>query len=307
MKPFYWKLILIAFPNIVFGVAGNLLTDTLKANFGAADWFSTAWPVAVTCSFGIIAAVLIIRAVKSYGWALLADLFGQLHVFIHKARDLFVIQSGSGGICRLEERNAWLLSHHESKVDALLAIVARTFRLLLPHGTEVMVAIRERKSDDSFRTWVRAGYAHPSRAEGSEDFKIDAPVVCGLISSYTNKQDCVIPTGPHDERWIPMFNDHLGQDKSVLMAGIFVKKWNPADGEFHRSESQLRWILCVATNRENQLQERAFKELLKCFNDALAIILNMAVRAKVGECGPEGDIVPFSPQPGGDRSAPKAS
>lgn len=307
MKPFYWKLILIAVPNIVFGVVGNLLTDTLKLWFGAAEWFYIAWPITITGLTLVIAAVSIRHVLKEHLWSLLEDVFAQVHVFIHKARDLFVIQATGNGIDRPKERNAWLLSNHESKIDALLEIVVQAFKILLPRGTKVIVAIRERKSDDNFRTWVRAGDNHPDRAERSEDLKSNSPVVTGLISSYMNKQDCVIYTGPSDERWIKMANDQLGQDKSVLMAGIFVKKWDSADGEFLRPEAELRWILCVATNHENQLKEKAFKELLKCFNDTLAIILNMAVRSSSEKADHGDGILPFPPRSGDGQTSPPAA
>jgi hypothetical protein len=198
------------------------------------------------------------------------------HGFIHSARDIFIRNAGKiPEHSRPNQRTHIVPNDQVADLQRLLELVAQNFQLAVPEGTNIFVAIRERRRNE-FVTIARAGQFNPSRKGVSVGLPVTASVVKALEESFKIASDCVLITGQNDPLWTTLPSDKFKEDLSVLMGAVFSKVWQPSQQEF--AYKNLDWILCVCADKPDTFNKNHSPQM-KCFNDTFAILLNLFLRS----------------------------
>lgn len=209
---------------------------------------------------------------------------GHHHNFEHYARNLAVkLMSEKIGENRFDKCSypipltGEVHNHYCGEIIGILEDLVRMFQHLVPPGTKLWACIRERRSDDHYYTWVRAGSYTSSRVDFSEAIYKNSKTIINLKDSYRLKKDCVIITGSGAIGKLtgrePVANDDFKEDLSVLMGAVLSKSWN--GHEFDKKK--LNWILCINADREDVFNSSHIP-LMKCCNDTFSWLLNAFIR-----------------------------
>jgi hypothetical protein len=208
------------------------------------------------------------------------------HSFVHAARDALVkcypaqLQKGprTTGLYQGIKRRA------PAELETMLQGLTETFRPLVPEGTRLFASIRERTGAEEYETKARYGDCdHKARADGTKALHRQNKMLAELDKSFWKGQ-CVILTGSAEPNWQEQPNDHLGEDKAVMMGAIFSKQLRPRKMRPEDSEWQpmhLEWIVCLAADKAGVFNNTHLP-LMKCFNDVFGILLNVIIRFPIG-------------------------
>jgi hypothetical protein len=212
------------------------------------------------------------------------------HRFVHKGRDLVVKMYEETPIRNRQSREPIVPASYNWMLERMLLRVANTFQLLVPSGTKVFAAIRERQRgnlEDEYVTILRAGNVDADeREKNTKPILKSYKMVDLLWKSFFDKdrRDCVLLTGSEDkDTWENLPNDDRGEDLSVLLGAVFSKRWNlekeaaNPQGSNNDEPIDLEWILCVAADKEGAFTE-SHKNLMKCFNDMFGLLVNIFLR-----------------------------
>lgn len=201
-----------------------------------------------------------------------------LHTYVHRARDLGVrlLPHAAQPGAVLSEK---LCEVYAINLTRMLEMLSALFRELAPEGTRVWVALRVRKDDNKFHTWIRMGNYRENRQSSSEPLSEDSNIVRSLRTSFNDhgNPDCVILTGPGHPEWQPMENDKIGENKSVLLGAVFTKFLVSNESMSFSKEPDLTWILCVNADKEGAFTED-HKPLMRCCNDVMSWLVNELAR-----------------------------
>jgi hypothetical protein len=268
--------------GLIVAIAGSIIYDSAKVAIQQppARWILIG--LLIACVF-IVQIILLRNASRKLVTEIthqhereaqhLSDL---LHKFVHRARDLGVKLMPHNEKPEAIPSEA-LRKADEERLQKLMTTLQHIFETRVPKGTKVWVALRTRANDKKFHTFMRTANCDVRRENRSEPLGPDANVIKALKESYhpdRQKPDCVLLTGSACPDWQKMKNDHLGEDKSVLMGAVFSKTWN---GKSFDEPPVLTWILFVNADKEGAFNE-SDKPLMRCCNDVFSWLLNEFVR-----------------------------
>ncbi|MDZ8139017.1 MAG: hypothetical protein RM049_27685 [Nostoc sp. DedQUE04] len=172
-----------------------------------------------------------------------------------------------------------LLQQNRDKIITLLERVAQLFQLLVPPGTRVWACIRDRRADDYYYTFARAGKYNPNRSISSLPMHKDhSRTIRCLKDSLKDKGVCVLISGSKmgEQMWETQRNDKYGEDKSVMLGAVLTKSWDHQKGDW--SNRKLAWIIGVCADTENAFSEKHIP-LMQCCIDMFSMLANVMIRS----------------------------
>jgi hypothetical protein len=172
-----------------------------------------------------------------------------------------------------------LLQQNRDKIIILLERVAQLFQYLVPPGTRVWACIRDRRADDCYYTFARAGRYNPNRSTTSRPMHKDSSrTIQRLKDSLKFNGVCVLITGSNmgPQMWEPQENDGYGEDKSVMLGAVLTKSWDTQTGDW--SNRKLAWIIGVCADTENAFSETHIP-LMQCCVDMFSMLANVMIRS----------------------------
>ncbi|WP_375511808.1 hypothetical protein [uncultured Nostoc sp.] len=172
-----------------------------------------------------------------------------------------------------------LLQQNRDKIITLLERVAQLFQLLVPPGTRVWACIRDRRADDCYYTFARAGKYNPNRSISSRPMhKDDSRTIRCLKDSLEYKGVCVLISGSKmgSQMWQRQPNDEYGEDQSVMLGAVLTKSWDHQKGKW--SNPKLAWIIGVCADTENAFSETHIP-LMQCCIDMFSMLANVMIRS----------------------------
>lgn len=170
------------------------------------------------------------------------------------------------------------LGENHVVIQGMLQQMVTIFSDLVPAGTRVWTCMRDRRADDCYHTFERAGRFNMRRVDGTKHMHKDRSMtVRNLKLSYDNGS-CVIITGSTrgPTEWQPSSNDELGEDKCVLMGAVMTRS---VDGDGNWNNRKLAWILCVNADREDVFTTQHVP-LMQCFVDTFSWLANTMIRSE---------------------------
>jgi hypothetical protein len=196
-----------------------------------------------------------------------------LHKAIHVARDASVkILSERDNLSDLFDKLPRQAVHDE--LLKMMNLMVKAFEASVPEGTKIWVALRSRTSESELRTILRAGHFSEGRGKSSVPLKINSTFVEGIIKSYAkDSKGSVIISSSDSPEWTQTPNDMYCEDRSVIVAPIFSKRWN---GKAF-SNSSLVWMLIVNSDQKNTFS-RGHLSLMRAFADIFSLILAALTR-----------------------------
>lgn len=171
-----------------------------------------------------------------------------------------------------------LLQQNRDKIITLLERVAQLFQLLVPPGTRVWACIRDRRADDCYYTFARAGRYNPNRSISSCPMhKNNSRTIQRLKDSLKFNGVCVLISGSNmgPQMWEPQENDRYGEDKSVMLGAVLTKSWDDQRGDW--SNRKLAWIIGICADSENAFSETHIP-LMQCCVDMFSMLANVMIR-----------------------------
>jgi hypothetical protein len=171
------------------------------------------------------------------------------------------------------------LKKNRDKVVSLLERVAQLFQLLVPPGTRVWVCIRDRRADDCYHTFARAGYYNPNRSTTSNPMHKDrSQTIQRLKDNMKFNGVCVVITGSSmgPNMWESQKNDGYGEDKSVMLGIVLTKSWDDQRDDW--SNRKLAWIVGVCADKENAFSEMHIPLMQSCV-DMFSMLANVIIRS----------------------------
>jgi len=245
-----------------------------------------------SCLLGILVVLLlpqIRRLVRSYAFLASYKGFHERshieHQLIHQVRDMCVemLQIVPPYNAPIVERGRApnphpLLERNRDKIISLLERVAQLFQLLVPSDTRVWVCIRDRRADDSYHTFARAGRYNPNRAASSQPLHKDrSRIIQRLKDNLEFKGGCVLISGSNmgPEMWELKDNDRYEEDKSVMLGAVLTKSWNHQQRKW--SNVKLAWIIGVCADTETAFSETHIPLMQACV-DMFSMLANVIIR-----------------------------
>jgi hypothetical protein len=171
------------------------------------------------------------------------------------------------------------LQKNRDKIISLLERVAQLFQLFVPPGTRVWACIRDRRSDDCYYTFARAGRYNANRSTTSKPMhKDNSQTIQRLKDSMKFSGICVIRTGSSmgPQMWESQINDGYAEDKSVLLGAIMTKSWDKNKGDW--SNRKLAWIIGVCADQEHAFDEMHIPLMQSCV-DMFSMLANVIIRS----------------------------
>ena len=170
----------------------------------------------------------------------------------------------------------FILAKNKEYFISLLETLADLFKLVAPADAKVWVSLRDRRADDNYHTFARAGVYNRRREDTSQPIHKDANVLARLKENYKNNC-CVLLTGSEHgpQVWEQSENDKYGECKSVLLGAILTRSWNSDNDGW--ANNKLVWILGVNSDTKNAFTN-AHPELMQTCVVALSFIANIIAR-----------------------------
>lgn len=171
------------------------------------------------------------------------------------------------------------LQKNRDKIISLLERIAQLFQLFVPPGTRVWACIRDRRADDCYHTFARAGRYNANRSATSAPMHKDqSQTIQRLKDNMRFNGVCVVITGssmgPH--MWEGQKNDGYGEDKSVMIGAVLTKSWDDQRGDW--SNRKLAWIIGVCADKENAFSEMHIPLMQTCV-DMFSMLANVIIRS----------------------------
>jgi hypothetical protein len=175
-----------------------------------------------------------------------------------------------------------VLAKNKEYFISLLETLADLFKLVAPVDAKVWVSLRDRRADDNYHTFARAGVYNRKREDSSQPIHKDSNVLARLKENYRNNC-CVLLTGSEHgpQVWEQSENDKYGECKSVLLGAILTRSWNSANDGW--ANNKLVWILGVNSDTKNAFTN-AHPELMQTCVVALSFIANIIARQDEEGC-----------------------
>lgn len=206
-----------------------------------------------------------------------------LHQFIHKARDMCLTMLPAAPIYAspaAREQGTPLpnsyLEQNRLQIVTLLEYLAKLFQQIAPSGTKVWTCLRDRRSDDCYHTFERAGIYNSYRGSSSRPLSKDSIVLVRLRDTYKNGC-CVLLTGSGcgPQIWQAQENDRFGEDKTVMLGSVLTKSWDQDKQDW--SNNKFAWILGVSADTENAFSEVHIHLMQTCVV-IFSLLANIIVR-----------------------------
>lgn len=221
--------------------------------------------------------------------AQLADtpIFKHLHTLVHNGRDTGVrLMPVVPKYTDLIPSNLPLgsqlpiLKEIESDVLQMMQKLLDTFEEILPHEKNLWVAIRDRRSDDSYHTWVRKGAFNPNRKDMSQSMHKDgSSTIVELKRNYQFEFKCVRITGTKDRCWKKMPNDDHHEDNSVLMGAVMTKSWDAEKKRWKKGHNCLSWVITINSPNHDVFNPTHIP-IMQAAIDNFSWLANQACRAQ---------------------------
>jgi hypothetical protein len=270
--------------GLVTAIAGWLIEDETLRSI-----------VVACCLLGILAILLLPhfrRLVRSYAFLYSYKNFHERshiqHHLMHQVRDMCVemlpsVPPYSSPIPGPDSNPSPhpLLESNGHKIVSLLERVVELFEPLVPPGTRVWACIRDRRADDCYYTFARAGRYNPNRAVSSRPLhKNNSRVIQRLKDNFRFNGVCVLITGSTlgPEMWEGKENDRYGEDKSVMLGAVLTKSWDAQKRDW--SNPKLAWTIGVCADRENAFSETHIPLMQLCV-DMFSLLANVIIRCSI--------------------------
>lgn len=208
------------------------------------------------------------------------------HQMIHGARELSVslmpvIPSYNPDASDPSEPDP-ILEANRAVIKEMLERLAEIFTEVVPANTIVWTALRDRRGDDCYHTFERAGRYKVSRSETSQPMHKDkSHTVTWLKNSY-HDGSCVFISGSSQgpQRWQPQSNDKYGEDKSVMMGAVMTKSPRRHGKLRGWKNPKLTWVIFVNADKEDTFQPIHIP-LMRCCVVVFSWLANSMIRSQV--------------------------
>jgi hypothetical protein len=124
------------------------------------------------------------------------------HMLVHQARDLAVELMGNAPVYSASTVQQDMLAEAHPGLEmcrtpivSMLEKVAKLFEFTVPEGVRVWTCIRDRRADDSYHTFARAGRYNPNREVSSKAMHKDASATILRLKDSYKAGTCVLITG----------------------------------------------------------------------------------------------------------------
>jgi hypothetical protein len=209
------------------------------------------------------------------------------HQLIHQLRDACIqilppVPAYSSPIMGPDENgkpkpNPQLLKNR-AEIQRLLERVVDLFQPFVPEGARIWACLRDRRADNCYYTFERAGTYDKNREISSSPLHKDtSQVVSKLKERYKRDGVCVLITGSTNgpEMWEVKENDRYGEDKSVMLGAVMTRSWG--GDEMTWKDPKLAWIIGVCTDHENAFDKKHIHLMRQCV-DVFSILANIMIR-----------------------------
>jgi hypothetical protein len=281
-----------------------LIPLTLGIITKAAEWFENptlALTFLICCATGVTAAVVFLgihefQTTKYRHDAEMLDqkqkakqldttFFEHQHVFTHVGRDVAVkmmpvVPKYNLLIPKELRRGSQLpvLQEIELEVGQMMDQLYEVFRKVIPSHHKIWVAIRDRRSDDCYYTWIRRGPYNPNRVYCSEPMhKDDSSTIYELKRHYKEQYKCVKITGSGDTQWKPQPNDKYHEDRSVMMGAVMTRSWDLRKKMWKKGHNCLSWVITI-NSPDPDVFNASHIPILQTAIDTFAWLANEACR-----------------------------
>ena len=171
-----------------------------------------------------------------------------------------------------------ILEKNKDQIVSLLERLVELFQPLVPPGTKLWASMRDRRADDCYHTFARAGLYNQSRKYTTVPLHKDkSRVVTKLKDSVDYLGECVVVTGSTlgPDMWEGIKNDLYGEDKSVLLAAVLTRTWSRQQEKM--TEPKLAWIIGISADRENAFSSLHVTLMKQCA-DMFSLLANVMIR-----------------------------
>ena len=270
--------------EIVVGVGGFWLALTLQNE--AAKQIVTILTSIIL--IGVAILLLYLRIFRRY--VSLATTFEarceDLHRLAHDTRDLII---HAGGIVpaydsppkpqgdRYPPPHPGLVKH-KAQLERMLEDIKSLFEHLAPPGAKIWAALRDRRSDGAYYTFLRVGRFERPRERSSKALHKDTSVIVKKLRDSFLQRKCVVITGSTKgpDWWDRQENDNFGEDKSVMMGVVMTRSW---DGSTSFINNRHAWILTLSSDKEDVFHD-VHVPLMQACNDLFSAAANAILRDK---------------------------
>lgn len=211
--------------------------------------------------------------------------FKDLHIFVHNSRDtgvklMPIVPKYSNLIPSGLPKGSQLPALKEIETDVLQIMqkLLDVFQAVLPNERELWIAIRDRRSDDCYHTWLRKGSFNPNRQDSSRPMhKDDSSTISELKRYYKFEFKCVKITGCEDMYWKTMPNDDYEEDNSVLMGAVMTRSWDSGKKSWLKGHNCLSWVITVNSPNKHVFNA-SHVPIMQTAIDSFAWLANQAAR-----------------------------
>lgn len=175
-----------------------------------------------------------------------------------------------------------LLETNRAVIKEMLERLAEIFSEVVPPDTKVWTSLRDRRGDNCYHTFERAGRFKVSRAETSKPMHKDkSQTVTWLKNSY-HEGSCVFISGSTQgpQRWEKQDNDKYGEDKSILMGAVMTKSPVTRGRDRTWKNPRLTWIIFVNADKEDTFNSTHIP-LMRCCVVVFSWLANTMIRSPV--------------------------
>ncbi len=170
------------------------------------------------------------------------------------------------------------LTKYRSEIVSLLERMVELFRPFVPDSAKLWSCLRDRRADNCYHTFERAGRFDQNRKVSTSPLhKDNSQVVSNLKKRYKEEGVCVLITGSScgPEMWEVKENDGYGEDKSVMLGAVLTRSWD--SGAMELINPKLAWIIGVCTDHENAFNEMHIPAMRQCV-DVFSVLANIMIR-----------------------------
>lgn len=170
------------------------------------------------------------------------------------------------------------LQKHRAEIERLLERVVDLFQPFVPEGSRIWACLRDRRADDCYYTFERAGSYDKNREISSSPLHKDtSQVIIRLKERFKRDGVCVLITGSSHgpDMWETKENDRYGEDKSVMLGAVMTRSWD--SDEIAWKDPKLAWIIGVCTDHENAFDRKHIHLMRQCV-DVFSILANIMIR-----------------------------
>lgn len=208
------------------------------------------------------------------------------HQMIHHARNLSVSLMPIVPPYTVKATNPTepdpLLEINRAVIKEMLERLAEVFAEVVPPDTKVWTCLRDRRGDDCYHTFERAGRFKVSRAETSQPMHKDKSQTITWLKNSYHEGSCVFISGSTQgpQRWQKQDNDKYGEDKSIMMGAVMTKSPVTRGRDRTWQNPRLTWIVFVNADKEDTFNPTHIP-LMRCCVVAFSWLANTMIRTPV--------------------------